>query len=53
VDLRVNPAAIILDKLVGVAGVAVHLVEAIGGTAIGEEDSDLVGRLRVLSQVVL
>lgn len=52
-DLRVNPTAVILDKLVGVAGVAVHLVEAIGGTAIGEEDSDLVGRLRVLSQIVL
>lgn len=35
-DLSVNPAAVGLDKLVGVAGVTVHVVVTIRGTAIGE-----------------
>lgn len=52
-DLGVYPAAVFLDELVGVAGVTVHVVEAIGGTAIGEQDEDLVSRLWVLYKVVL
>lgn len=53
VDLSVDPAAIVLDELVGVARVTVHLVVTIGGTAIGEEDGDLMSRLWVLGEVVL
>lgn len=53
VDLSIDPAAIVLDELVGVARVTVHLVVTIGGTAIGEEDGDLMSRLWVLGEVVL
>lgn len=52
-DLRVYPAAIFLDELVGMTGVAVHVVETNGGTAIGEHNGDLVSRLWVLYKVVL
>jgi len=53
VDLGVDPTAIILDKLISVAGVPVHVVITVRGAAIGEEDSDLVGGLWVLCKVVL
>jgi hypothetical protein len=52
VDLCVDPAAIGLDELVGVAGVAVHVVVTIGGATIGEEDGDLMSGLWILCQVV-
>lgn len=53
VDLGVDPAAIILDELISVAGVTVHVVITIRGPAIGEEDRDLVSGLWVLCKVVL
>ena len=52
-DLSVDPAAVGLDELVGVARVTVHVVVTIGGATIGEEDGDLVSGLWVLCQVVL
>lgn len=53
VDLNVYPAAIVFDKLVGVTGVTVHIVDTIWGTAIREQDEDLVSRLWVLYKIVL
>lgn len=52
VDLDVVERAILLDPLVGVAGVTVHLSVVSGSTSVGEEDHDLVATLLVVGNVV-
>ena len=52
VDLDVVESAVRLDPLVGVARVAVHMAERVGGTTITEEMHDLVNSLMVSREVV-
>lgn len=53
VDLCIDPAAVIFDQLERVTRVTMHIVVAIGGTAVREEDGDLVSRLWVLGKIIL
>ena len=53
VDLGVDERPVFLQPLEGVSRVPVLLVVTIGRAAVGEEDHDLVNRLRVLREVVL
>jgi len=48
VHLCVHPVTVLVDKLEGVASVAVHLPPAVRDTAIAHEDHDLVDGLGVL-----
>jgi hypothetical protein len=52
VDLDIVEVSVLVDELQGVAGVTVHVRIAVGGTAIREEDHDLVDGFRVGGQVV-
>lgn len=52
VDLDVVERTVLLDPLVGVAGVTVHLSVVSRGTSVGEEDHDLVNALLVVGKVV-
>jgi len=52
VDLSVNPLALLVDELGGVAVVTVHLAPVLRDTTVTHENHDLVDRLGVLRQVV-
>ena len=52
-ELGVHKGTIILEPLEGVAGVTVHMMVTIRGSAVRKEDHDLVNGLWVLGKVVL
>jgi hypothetical protein len=53
VDLNIDPLPILAHKLVGMAGVTVHVVVAVRGASVGEQNQKLVNALRVLRKIVL
>jgi hypothetical protein len=53
VDLNINPLSIITHKLVSVTRVTVHVVVAIRGATVGEENQNLVNTFGVLGKIVL
>lgn len=52
-DLNVVEFAILVDELKRVAGVSMHVVVTVRVPAVGEENHDLVDRLRVEGEIVL
>ena len=53
VDLDVDKRSVIFNELEGVARITVHIMVAVGGSAVREEDHDLMGRLGVLREIIL
>ena len=52
-DLDVIELALSINEFESVTGVSVHVVVAVGGAAVREQDHDLVNGFRVLRQIVL
>ena len=52
VDLSIDPVAILIDKLHGVAGVTVHEAVTIRNATVAHQNHDLVDRLWVLGKIV-
>ena len=48
VNLIIDPVAILVDKLQGMPGVAIHVAESIGDTAVAHKNHDLVDRFGVV-----
>lgn len=52
-NLGVNVASVLFDELVGVTRVSMDIVVPIRGSAVGEEDQDLMDGLGILRQIIL